>query len=185
MPQSDEQLLAELAAGKRTGLEQLARRYERPLLGLAAGVLQGRSDLACDAVQETWVRVIRFAGSFNGRSSVKTWLYRIALNQCRNLLSAGAAAALASARDDRRAPPEPAVANPSSAVADSERLDCLRAAVGRLDPDKRAVLLLCYHQGLTHEQAAEILEIPVGTLKSRLHAALRDLRERLNAESKP
>ena len=61
----------------------------------------------------------------------------------------------------------------------------VRRAVERLDDDKRFVVLLCYHAGLTHEQAAEILELPLGTLKSRLHAALTELRGVLAAEAKP
>ena len=82
---SDEQLLKNFAAGERAALGDLACRYELPLLGLAAGLLDGRRHLALDAVQETWLRVIRFAGNFNGRSSFKTWLYRIAINQCHSL----------------------------------------------------------------------------------------------------
>src|SRR5258708_5686403 len=84
---SDESLLTEFAGGDRAALGGLARRYERALLGLATGLLEGRADMACDAVQETWVRVIRFADKFNGRSSFKTWLYRIAINQCRTVKS--------------------------------------------------------------------------------------------------
>src|SRR6185369_6725247 len=84
---TDEQLIAEFATGRRAALEDLARRYEKPLLGLSQGLLGGDATLAQDAVQETWVRVIRFAKQFNGRSSFKTWVYRIAINQCRSLQS--------------------------------------------------------------------------------------------------
>lgn len=87
--QTDEQLLRAFVAGKRPALAELARRYERPLLGLCSGVLASQGDrVACDVVQETWLRVIRFGGSFDGRSRFKTWLYRIAINQCRSLLAA-------------------------------------------------------------------------------------------------
>jgi RNA polymerase sigma-70 factor (ECF subfamily) len=61
----------------------------------------------------------------------------------------------------------------------------LRTAVGRLDEDRRLVVLLCYHAGMTHAQAAEILDLPLGTLKSRLHAALTELRAMLGAEVTP
>ncbi|MCH8805838.1 MAG: hypothetical protein IH986_07100, partial [Planctomycetes bacterium] len=75
---SDEQLLERFVKRKdRTALAALAQRHERALLGLAGGLLGGRRELACDAVQETWLRVIRYGESFNGRSSFKTWLYRI------------------------------------------------------------------------------------------------------------
>src|SRR5512139_3993128 len=84
---TDEQLVKDFVSGRRAALGELARRYERPLLGLARGLLGGRDDLACDAIQETWVRVIRFAGQFAGASSFRTWVYRIAINQCRTLQS--------------------------------------------------------------------------------------------------
>lgn len=175
---SDEQLLKNFAAGERAALGDLACRYELPLLGLAAGLLDGRRHLALDAVQETWLRVIRFAGNFNGRSSFKTWLYRIAINQCHSLRMAQHQEPQAA--DLQRVP---AVADPPEHAAQTaEQNDALRTAVAALDRDKSTIVLLCYHEGMTHEQAADILEIPVGTLKSRLHAALEELRVRLAPE---
>lgn len=183
----DEELLAEFVAGRRAGLAELARRYERPLLGLACGMLGGRRDLACDAVQQTWLRVIRFGHTFAGRSGLKTWLYRIAINECRSLAALEARAAeIASEAGASVAAGAPAagkgtfVPDTSSRLDIEERSDALRRAVGQLDADQQSVILLCYHAGMTHPQAAEILEIPLGTLKSRLHAALEELRTRLS-----
>ncbi|MHC4137655.1 MAG: RNA polymerase sigma factor, partial [Planctomycetota bacterium] len=82
---TDEQLLSAFVDGDREALGELARRHEQALLGLARGLLGGQSASALDAVQETWMRVIRYGSSFNGRSTVKTWLYRIAVNRCRDL----------------------------------------------------------------------------------------------------
>ena len=65
-----------------------------------------------------------------------------------------------------------------------EELGALRQAVSRLPPAKQEIVLLCYHEGMTHEQVAVVLEIPVGTVKSRLHAALQELREQLASEVK-
>ena len=64
-----------------------------------------------------------------------------------------------------------------------DQRQALRAAVASLTPEQREIVLLCYHEHATHAQAAEILDIPVGTLKSRLHAALRELRGRLSRET--
>ena len=177
---TDEQLIGAFGGGDRAALALLAGRYERQLLGLAAGLLGGRADLACDAVQETWLRVIRFAHSFDGRSSLKTWLYRVLINQCHNLR--------ASQELTLRARPGPVGdrhATPDEALSTSEQNTALQAAVDRLPAEKRVVVLLCYHQGITHERAAEVLEIPVGTLKSRLHAALEQLRAQLSSEGTP
>jgi RNA polymerase sigma-70 factor (ECF subfamily) len=177
---SDEDLLRAFARGRRAALAELARRYERPLLGFANGLLAGRNDrVACDVVQETWLRVIRYAESFDGRSGFKTWLYRIAINQCKTVWSARpepASSELLYVRAD-------SASGPDRKVQDAELADHVRLAVAELPPEQRLVVLLCYHNGMTHAQAAEILEIPLGTLKSRLHAALRDLRERLSAET--
>lgn len=130
--------------------------------------------MACDAIQETWVRVIRFAEKFDGRSSFKTWLYRIAINQCRTVKSRRTVASL------------PSDAKPSTEPArDNDQLAWLREQVRQLTPDKRTVVLLCYHEGMTHQQAAEILEVPLGTLKSRLHASLTTLRGAMATEVTP
>lgn len=184
---SDERLLADFAAGHRAALGELARRYETALLGLCAGVLGGARDLACDAVQETWIRVIRFASQFDGKSSFKTWLYRIAINQCLSLRRVNARSGcavrdLGSVSHDRSV----GIAQlPESTATVSESNGVLRAAVELLPAERRDAVLLCYHAGMTHEQAAEILEIPLGTLKSRLHAALADLRAQFLPENAP
>ena len=160
-------------------LAELARRYEGPLLGLASGLLGGHERLARDAVQETWLRVIRFGGGFGGRSSFKTWLYRIAINQCRSLQQAEPVDRPLSVVET-----EPSTESPPDAAAlMAEDNDRLRKIVGELGDEKALVLLLCYHEGMTHEQAAEVLGIPLGTLKSRLHAALKVLRGRLSSEA--
>lgn len=175
----DATLLRDFVAGRREALGDLARRHERALLGLAYGLLGGRQSLAQDAVQETWVRVVRFARGFAGQSSVKTWLYRILINQCRTMRESERLATVPPAD----VPEGGTDADRAAATCDRqppERMDGLRGQVEQLDADKRVILLLCYHEGLTHEQAAEILGLPLGTLKSRLHAALTELRAALN-----
>jgi RNA polymerase sigma-70 factor (ECF subfamily) len=179
---------------------ELAGRYESALLGLASGVLGGREDLAMDAVQEAWVRVIRFGGGFQGKSSVKTWLYRIVINQCRNMMAARGMDRITTSLHGRASPGLGDSASPSAraegdgarrngtvgsalrAAAEADELRELREAVGRLGEEKQELVLLCYHAGLTHEDAAAVLEVPVGTLKSRLHSALGQLREAMAAK---
>lgn len=194
---SDESLLSAFRTGDRSALGDLARRYERPLLGLATGLLDGKTDMAADAIQETWLRVIRFADKFDGRSSFKTWLYRIAINQCRTIKSRSRPTTNSSldASNSSLDASIPHASMPSSSVlstqssslsisTDPDHLSWLRSQVSLLSPDKRTVLLLCYHEGITHQLAAEILDVPLGTLKSRLHAALTTLRAAM-AEKAP
>ena len=72
--------------------------------------------------------------------------------------------------------------DPAAGLASSDLGDHVEAAVDALPDSMRLVLILCYHRGLTHQQSAEILEIPLGTLKTRLHGALTRLRESLALE---
>lgn len=190
---SDEELIARFLGGDRPALGELAARHERALLGLAKGVLGGREELARDAVQETWVRVIRFGHTFRAGAKFRTWLYRVLINQCRsmrpprertgyleeNAEGAERAEERGAERDGARSP----VLRVGASLEARARMDGLRAAVERLGEEKRDVLLLCYHAGMTHEVAAEVLEIPLGTLKSRLNAALGELRGRLAMEA--
>jgi RNA polymerase sigma-70 factor (ECF subfamily) len=170
----DVELLRAIAGGDLLGLEVLAGRYERALLDLALAVL-GSRDLACDAVQEVWLRVIRYAGGFHGRSSAKTWLYRIAINQCRDFMVArpmeplGALELTADASED-----------PAGQAAMSDERQRLKELVEGLSLPLRETVLLCYTHGLTHGEAAEVMGIPAGTVKSRIHAALKQLRQSLN-----
>jgi RNA polymerase sigma-70 factor (ECF subfamily) len=191
MDPADDTLLKSFLRGQREALGDLARRYERPLLGLALGLL-GREDLARDAVQETWVRVIRYGKSFNGTSSVKTWLYRIAINRCRDLRARGAIGLNGTHRaqtlpSSAGVPPVSDFPDVPSSTSPSESSTSehswLRSQLDSMKPDHRLTLLLCYHEGITHDQAAAILDIPLGTLKSRLHAALTELRRRAAATS--
>jgi RNA polymerase sigma-70 factor, ECF subfamily len=129
-------------------------------------------------VQDTWLRVIRSARTFDGRSSVKTWLYRILINRCKDLR-----AARRPLQPDSRGR-EPNALDPTIGPAEpfADDSQALRAAVESLREDRRTIVLLCYHAGVTHEHAAEILGLPLGTLKSRLHAALTQLRAALAPE---
>ncbi len=170
---SDEELIRAFADGSRDALGTFAQRYERRLLDLSQAIL-GSAELAADAVQETWLRVVRYAGSFNGRSSARTWLYRIAINQCRSALSARPWVS----EEPGQAAPD--VSNePSQAAAMRDETERLKRAVERLSPPLRETVLLCYTHGLTHEEAAEAMGVPIGTVKSRLHAALENLRTQL------
>jgi RNA polymerase sigma-70 factor, ECF subfamily len=183
-PPSDESLLGNFLKGERSALEALARRYEGPLLGLAAALLDGRTDMAADAIQETWLRVIRFGHQFNAKSSFKTWLYRIAINQCKTTKSRAQAVDVGPRAIDVGS--ATSMLHPSSSLTDPASGDDashLRESLRHLTPDRRIVILLCYHRAMTHEQAAAILGLPLGTLKTRLRAAMTELRADLLGRS--
>jgi RNA polymerase sigma-70 factor (ECF subfamily) len=172
-------LLQRFTRGDNAALGELARRYEQPLLGLAAGIVSNR-ELARDAVQDMWVRVIRAASNFQAQSSVRTWMYRILINRAITLRQAAAKTPMSTTypdHDDRNGVGH-APHMMSDAAEDAERI---RAAMRELPENQQLILLLSYHEGLTHEAAADVLGIPLGTLKSRLHAALTALRAKLGA----
>lgn len=169
---SDEELLQRFVDGDREALGTLAERHESRMLGLARAIVGSWRSGAADAVQQTWVRVIRFAAKFDHRASVRTWLYRILINECR--------ATSRSQRSTQSIDSDGSLlAPPADCEIDPEYRRTVEAAVASLDIGKRAVVLLCYHADMTHGEAAAILEIPLGTLKSRLNAALAELRATL------
>ena len=175
---SDERILARFVSGDEEALGELARRYEGLLLGLCTGMLGDRA-LAMEAVQETWLRVIRHSRTYDGRASVKTWVYQIAMNRCRDM---GRARTASKSRErvhhDRLQDAKKAYVIPTPSSIDPK----LEAAVGALEEHQRETVILCYHRGLTHRQAAEVLGVPMGTIKSRLNKALEKLRESLGTQ---
>jgi len=176
---SDERILARFVSGDDEALGVLARRYEGLLLGLCTGMLGDRA-LAMEAVQETWLRVIRHSRTYDGRASVKTWIYQIAMNRCRDLgRSRTASKNRERVHHDRLQDAKKAYVIPAASAIDPK----LEAAVGALEEHQRETVILCYHRGLTHRQAAEVLGVPMGTIKSRLNKALEKLRESLGAQS--
>ncbi len=173
---SDESLLADFGAGERDALGALASRHERALLGLALGLL-GSRELAEEAVQEAWVQVVRKAAAFDGRCAVRTWLYRIVINRCRDV----AASEQARRTRERAAASGRPVASGPFSPGDDVRSE-VRRAVARLAPSEREAVLLCHHADLTHAQAAEVLGVPPGTLKSRVRRAMSRLESGLRRE---
>lgn len=176
---TDEELLARFTRGETRALDALAQRHEAGMLGLATGLLGGRADLARDAVQDAWVRVIRYGATFDARSSFKTWVYRIVINRCHDL-RASASRTHRTFRLSTDAPEPAALAEEPLRAPEVDA--SLRAAVDSLAPASRLILLLCYHRELSHADAAAVLGIPTGTLKSRLHAALEALRAAMRME---
>lgn len=173
--QTDEQLVAAFARGHDAALGELAQRYEGALVSLARGIT-GRDDLASDAVQDAWLRVIRSAKHFDGRSSFKTWVYRIVINRCLDVRASAAYRSQNGLAYVQDASGDRMLSSTPDHAAARERLDQLRDAMRALEPGQRVVVMLCYQDRVGHDAAAQILGIPVGTLKSRLHGALETLR---------
>lgn len=193
-PNTDENLLARLRDGDRSVFELLVRRYERELFGYLRRYV-GDDDLAEDVFQNTFVQVFLKIKQYEPGRPARPWLYAIATNQAidalrrRNRRTADRPADVVSAPDEdgESRPlfellPAPGDAPPDAADR-AEQREQVRAAVDRLPELLKQAVLLVYFQGLKYQDAAEALGIPVGTVKSRLHAALTKLTEEWNQES--
>ncbi|GAB5497274.1 MAG: RNA polymerase sigma factor SigM [Phycisphaerales bacterium] len=202
---SDEELLARIRdahspAEKRDAWEPLLVRYQPLIHGLCRQMLGPRGAIE-DACQDALVRVMRGIDSFDGKAKLSTWIYRVTMNSCLSRLrkdnrrkarvvsgnaptgskqgSDGPASMLTDLLPQYREPIG------ASRVEREDQRDLVIEALGRLDPDLRSVLLLRDAQGLDYAQIAELLEVRVGTIKSRIfraRLALRQVVESVRAE---
>ena len=183
----DEDLLSRFRKGEREVFGTLVRRYQRELYGYLRRYL-GDPHLADDVFQTTFVQVFSKAAQYEPGRPVRPWLYAIATNQAIDALrrrgrraDRGADAACAPDEDGEVRPLfellPAADAGPPDHADRAEQRTLVRAAVDRLPELLRQVVLLAYFQGLKYKEVADVLDIPVGTVKSRLHAALAKLTE--------
>lgn len=186
---TDDEVLARYAdedverGGREAAFHELVSRYRRRVYGICYRYFGDHAD-AEEATQETFVLLVRRAGQFRGDSKLSTWIYRITVNACHDL-----------ARRDARRPrtpvadvaavagavPDPSSSPPELAVAD-ELAHRLREALGRLDEVSRACVILGPVEGRPYAEVAAILDMPVGTVKSRIHRARARLAELLEAD---
>ena len=194
---TDDQAVAQLKRGHVAALEGLVRKYQDRLFNAVYRIV-GHPDDAADLVQETFVRLLQNVQKFQGKSALYTWLFRIAVNLALTQRRAGryrAAVSLEGASDDggdlnRQAAPLRRLAQDTEldpAAAAALRLDHERvlAALGTLEPEFRAVVILRDVEDCDYERIAEILEVPVGTIKSRLFRARAALRAAVTACQSP
>ncbi len=190
---SDEDLIREYQEkGEPKAFEELVRRYERELFGYLCQYL-GDLQMAEDAFQSTFLQVHLKCDQFDPERRFRPWLYAVATNQAidsqrRNRRHRNISLDRQFATDgdgDRAGSLAEIVAgenpDPDDAMQAAERREKMRRAVESLPDNLRQVLMLVYYQGLKYREAADILDIPVGTVKSRLHTAVRKLEFYLDA----
>jgi RNA polymerase sigma-70 factor (ECF subfamily) len=176
----DRCLIAACCAGDTEAFGVLVRRYQDRLLPTLLR-LTGRVEDAHDLLQDTFLRAYQKLGHFHGDSSFFTWVYRIAVNL-----------ALSDRRRRRSSPrvheastgdfdpgDDSLDSDPSLPLERAERDQRIQQALDSLAPDHRAVVVMKDLDGLRYEEIAVILGVPIGTVRSRLHRARNELRERL------
>ncbi|MFF2790326.1 RNA polymerase sigma factor SigM [Streptomyces sp. NPDC058049] len=164
---SDRDLLARHIAGDPDAFGEIVRRHRDRLWAVALRTLGDREE-AADAVQDALVSAYRAAHTFRGESAVTTWLHRITVNACLDRARKAASRRTAPLDDTDRL--ERLLEPHESAEAPAERQDLHRqllAALSTLPADQRAALVLVDMQGYPVAEAAQILDVPTGTVKSR------------------
>lgn len=181
--QSDEQLALGLQRGQRDNLAPLVQRHHSPLLGYLYRLSGGNRALAEDLVQETFLRVLQAIGQYHYPRPFKAWLYAIATNLARDHFKRAEQRRTISAPGDDIWENLPAgSASPEREVSDNYELQQIVAQLRALPAHQREAVILRYSQGMPLAEIAAMLDVPVGTVKSRLSLGLRRLRSLLVKE---
>ncbi len=189
--QEERELIAQLIDGQEAAYETLIARFEHPIFNLVSRLTNDPGD-APDVVQEVFLKVFRNVHSFRGQSSLKTWIYRIAVNESRNHRRwfgrhRSQEIALEPTPGETHSYldwlPDPA-RSPMELAMDHERETLIEAALAEINPHYRAALVLRELEGLSYDEIAEILETSLGTVKSRILRGREALRERLTERLK-
>ena len=182
MTWTDEELVARSIRGDADSFNELILRWERPIYALAYRTI-GREEDARDVCQETFLRAFRALPGFRGQAKFSSWLYRIALNLCRDWV-----------RRERRAPvvqpPEgadlmelAAAAEPSESIEDlvarKDLAKVVERAMALLPEEQRTAIVLKEYHGLTFQEIADLVGCPLSTVKTRLYQGLTVLRREL------
>lgn len=177
-------LVQALVAGNESAYEQLIARFERPVYNLVARLIDDPSS-ASDVVQEVFLKIFRRVNSFRGDCALKTWVYRIAVNEARNQVRWSIRhrhKEVAIETDDGLGGAEwmtDSKPSPLEIAADQETHALIAEVLGQVAPAYRAALVLREVEGLSYEEIAQILETNLGTVKSRIVRGREDLRQRM------
>lgn len=203
-PEADAQELAlvrAIQAGQTQAWTSLLTRYQDRLFGVCYRMV-GDREMAADLTQDAMVRIIEGLNTYDGRSKLSTWMIRVTMNVCLSKMRSEklrrhasldapmADGAMMRGQEgrpaaDRLADDREREHNPASSVQRDETRRHVAAALLRLSPEQRAILVLRDSRDLDYEQIAEVLGVPVGTVKSRLFRAREALREALELMDRP
>jgi RNA polymerase sigma-70 factor (ECF subfamily) len=170
---SDERLAVLAEKGNQEAVSELVRRHSPGLYGFIQRYHPDRDDTD-DLLQETWIRALTNLDRFDANKRFSTWLFQIALNLCRDRARRDQVRSRLR-RDAHQAQPG------KEDVTMEEKVDVMKAlrAIEALPSQQKEALLLRYYQGFSEGEASEILGCPRGTVKSRLHQAVKTLRVKL------
>ena len=186
----DDELVCRLRACEEAAYEELIARFHQPAYNLAFRLLNDPGDSA-DVVQEVFLKIFRNVGHFRNQSSLKTWIYRITVNEAHNQRrwffrhrsrEVGLEDELENAGS--RSVPDSAQ-SPFDFAFDREKHELIEHALARINPLFREVVVLRDIEDLSYEEIAEVLQISLGTVKSRILRGREALKEELTARLEP
>lgn len=178
---TDAELVEAARAGDRAAFGDLVGRYQERLFNTMLRIAGSRED-AADAVQDAFVQAYLKLDAFRGDAKFFTWLYRIAMNQAlTRRRRARPMASIDAAKEGAGEEPMDETAAPGEQMLVDERAEQVHTALAELGDQHRKILVLREMEGCSYEAIAEILELPVGTVRSRLFRARLQLRDRLRS----
>jgi RNA polymerase sigma-70 factor (ECF subfamily) len=182
----DARILRGLRAGIESAYEELLERYEQPVYNLVYRLLGNQSD-ACDVVQDVFLKIFRGVNAFREQSSLRTWIYRIAVNEAHNHRRWFSRHCRHEVPIERETMDHEGVCefaqhpsrSPYEQALDSETRSLIEQALTRINPVFRTAVVLRDIQNLSYEEIAEILQLSLGTVKSRIVRGREALRREL------
>ena len=188
MTWTDEELVARSKTGDLESFNQLVKRWERPIFALAYRTL-GREEDARDVTQETFLRAFRALSGFKGDAKFSSWLYRIALNLCRDWIRKERRAPIVAVPDgvdvEQLAAERGPVASVEDLAARAELSRGVAKAMELLPAEQRQAIILKEYHGLTFQEIADLMRCPLSTVKTRVYQGLSTLRKELGAQMSP
>lgn len=182
----DARLVERVVAGDADAFRQLVERYQRPVFGLLLRMVR-QPALAEDLAQETLIKAYRAIGTFDRNRQFSSWLFKIAHNTAIDHLRKHRPSEVPLESDDgERLDPLALLAAPESQSPEArargrDLAEALQEALSALRPDYREAVLLRFQQGLAYDEIAEVLELPLGTVKTHLHRARKQMADALRA----
>ena len=166
-PERDDELVRRFRAGEADAFTALVQRHQQRVYSLCVRVL-GDADAAADVAQDTFLRVLRKIDGFRGEAAFTTWLHRVAVNACYDELRRKQRRPMlhVAADDGREHEPGPPVPDHADEVAGARDAAW---ALTRIPEEFRVALVLADVHDLAYEQIAQVLDVPIGTVKSRVH----------------
>lgn len=175
-------VIARVRAGETEAFREIVAHFQDRIYSLIWRQVRQR-DVAEELAQDVFIRAFRHLGSYRGDASFATWLTRIALNVVKSHYTSRRY------RESLCCLPFPfdrlheLPAEDAGAVTAKERAEAVRLAVEKLPEKYRRVVVLCSFEGMTYSEAAHVLELPLGTVCSRMNVALQKLKQQLGSES--